>query len=261
MTREHPVTGADEFLVFDFPGYPEVSAVVPGGGIEEGETVEETAVREVSEETGLDVVFVRRVGEIEGAHYVQAAPTGPTPETWEHHRPEGDVVSCRWLPVRADAEVWGLRGAFVHALVRPRVSVYVTRERDGRVELLVFDHQGMPEVPTQVPAGRVDAHESLEEGALREVEEETGLRVNLVGVLAGPEEHTAAHGPGAHETTAFHARAAADGAAAWAHPVTGTGMDVGLVYECGWVPIDECPPLWGKPDPLVEKLRRSITRT
>lgn len=232
---------------------------MPGGGIEAGETVEETAVREVEEETGLDVVFVRRLGEIEGSHYVQARPTAATRETWEHHRPEGDVVRCRWLPVRADADVWGRRGDFVHALVRERVSVYVTRERDGRTELLVFDHRGMPDVPTQVPAGRVDAHESLEEGAVREVEEETGLDVEVVGVLAGPEEHDRAHGAGAHATTAFHATAAAGGLESWAHPVTGTGMDVGLVYDCRWVPLDECPPLWGKRDPLVEKLRRSIT--
>jgi ADP-ribose pyrophosphatase YjhB (NUDIX family) len=215
-------------------------------------------VREVKEETGLDAVFVRRVGEVEGAHYVQAAPTEPTPETWEHHRPEGDVVSCRWLPVSADAEVWGLRGTFVHALVRQRVSVYVTRRRDPRTELLVFDHRGQPDAPTQVPAGRVDAHETLEEGALREVAEETGLEVELVDVLASPKEHNEAHGPGAHETTAFHATAAG-GPDSWDHSVTGTGMDVGLVYECRWVPLDECPPLWGRTDPLVEKLRRSIT--
>jgi ADP-ribose pyrophosphatase YjhB (NUDIX family) len=261
VTREHPVTGADEFLVFDFPADPEYTAIVPGGGIEAGESVEDAAVREVKEETGLEVAFLRRLGEIEGSYYVQAAPTGPTPETWEHNRREGDVVSCRWLPVSAEAEVWGRRGDFLQAIVRKRVSVYVTRERDGRTELLVFDHRGMPEALTQVPAGRVDAHESLEEGALREVEEEAGLVVELVGLLAGPEEHAQAHSAGAHETTAFHATAEPAGPQAWAHPVTGTGMDVGLVYECRWVPLDECPPLWGKPDPLVEKLRRSISKT
>lgn len=218
-------------------------------------------MREVEEETGLEVVFLRRLGEIEGSHYVQAKPAGPTPETWEHPRPEGDVVSCRWLPVSANAQVWGDRGDFVHALVRQRVSTYVTRERDGRTELLVFDHRGMPEAMTQVPAGRVDTHETLEEGAAREVEEETGLQVELVGVLATPLEHVAAHGAGAHETTAFHAVADGDGPQAWEHAVTGTGMDATLVYACRWVPLDECPPLWGRPDPLVEKLRRSITGT
>jgi len=41
--------------------------------------------------------------------------------------------------------------------------------------------------------------------------------------------------------------------------VTGTGMDSGLVYLCRWVPLDDCPPLWGDVDPLVERLRVSIT--
>ena len=258
VTREHPLSGADEFLVFDFPDAPEFAAVVPGGGIEAGESVEETAVREVKEETGLDVAFLRALGEIEGSHYVQAKPVGRTPERWEHRRPEGDVVHCRWLPVRADAEVWGRRGDLVHALVRERVSAYITRERDGGTELLVFDHRGMPEAATQVPAGRVDWNESLEDGLLREVEEECGLRVRIIGVLADPDEHDRALGPRAHRTTAFHAVADGAGADSWDHPVGGTGMDVGLVYECRWVPIDECPPLWGRADPLVEKLRRSI---
>ncbi len=48
VTREHPATGADEFLVFDVPDEPEFTAVVPGGGIDEGESIEHAAVREVA---------------------------------------------------------------------------------------------------------------------------------------------------------------------------------------------------------------------
>ena len=36
---------------------------LPGGRAEPGETVEQTIVREVNEETGLDVVVVRKIGE------------------------------------------------------------------------------------------------------------------------------------------------------------------------------------------------------
>jgi ADP-ribose pyrophosphatase YjhB (NUDIX family) len=250
---------------------------VPGGGIEPSESVEEAALREAKEETGLDVEFVCELGVAENpgqvdpafvhiAHYVHAKAGGRLPETWQHRvtgtgAEAGAVVICRWIPVRPQVEVWGLRGAFVHALVRKRVSAYVTRERAGQTELLVFEHKGMPEALTQVPSGRVDAHESLEEGLFREVKEETGLDVEVVGVLAEPDEHAALHGEGAHETTALHAVAKPDGPDAWEHDVTGTGMDVGLVYACRWVPIDECPPLWGMRDPLVEKLRRSITET
>ncbi len=36
---------------------------LPGGRMDPGETIEQTCVREVKEETGLDVVIVRKVGE------------------------------------------------------------------------------------------------------------------------------------------------------------------------------------------------------
>ena len=40
--------------------------------------------------------------------------------------------------------------------MRRRVLAYVTRERDGRRELLVFDQEADPGAGTQVPAGRLD---------------------------------------------------------------------------------------------------------
>jgi hypothetical protein len=43
-----------------------------------------------------------------------------------------------------------------------RVPACVTREREGRTELLVFDRLGDPTAGTQVPDGRLDHGESLD---------------------------------------------------------------------------------------------------
>jgi 8-oxo-dGTP pyrophosphatase MutT (NUDIX family) len=228
---------------------------VPGGGIEEGETVAETAIREVMEETGIQVEFIREVGVAEDplGHYVQLKPTHRLPETWEHQREDGPVL-CRWVPVTATPELWGRRGDFVHALVRKRVVGYVTRGR----ELLVFEHAGV----LHVPAGRIDHDETLEEGLLREVEEETGVNgLTIVRELADADEVDRLYGVLVHRSWAFHAVAEHGGPDAWEHHVTGTGMDSGMVFPCRWVPLDEPLLLWGKPDPLLDRLRRSIPDT
>jgi len=225
-------------------------------------------VRELREETGLEARLIRALGILEQpgrrdpdfrheSHFVHAVPTGPTEDEWEHlieqNEVESGLVRCRWVPIVAGMSVHGRnRGAFLDALLRRRVVGYVTRGS----ELLVFEHAGV----TQLPAGRIDAHESLEDGLGREVEEETGVRgVRVVRELAGPEEHARLFGPGTHESHAFHAVTDAETPDAWEHHVTGTGMDSSLVYPCRWVPLDEPLLLWGKPDPLVEALRRSIT--
>lgn len=262
------MTGADEFLVYDAPDEPEFTAVVPGGGIDEGESVEGAAVREAREEVGIETEVGRVLGvaetdipgnrdpdRVNGSHFVHAMPVERLPDEWEHdittHGEGAAGVRCYWLPIRPDARVWGRRGHFLAALVRKRVVAYVTRDR----KLLVFEHAGT----TQLPAGRIDAHESLEEGLVREVGEETGLtEVQVVTELVDAEEFARLFGPGAHESYAFHAITDADTPEAWNHAITGTGTDAGMVYPCRWVSLDECPPLWGKTDPLVEKLRRSI---
>ena len=81
----------------------------------------------------------------------------------------------------------------------------------------------------------------------------------VVGELADAAEFARLYGPGAHESHALHAVTDAETPDTWNHHVTGTGMDAGIVYPCRWVSLDECPPLWGRADPLVETLRESMT--
>ncbi len=134
--------------------------------------------------------------------------------------------------------------------MRQRVLAYVTRERDGVMELLVFDHRDDPDAGTQVPAGRLDPGESLEQGLRRELHEEAGLdRVRIVREL-----HSWCT---RYENHAFEVRL--EGKApgdAWEHVVFGNGDDAGLVFRYRWEPVGPELLLFGRPDPVLAKLRR-----
>ena len=134
-----------------------------------------------------------------------------------------------------------------------RVLAYVTREREGRRELLVFDHRDHPEAGTQVPAGRLEPDEDLEAGLLRELEEEAGLsdaRIVRRFATFGPRElpHGRAYTNHAYELEAPGARDE------WEHTVVGDGDDAGLVFRYRWVALDPKPTLWGTSDPVLAKL-------
>jgi ADP-ribose pyrophosphatase YjhB (NUDIX family) len=233
VTREHPRTGADQLLVLD-------AAALPGEA--------------VLEETGIEVRVLRELGESAGSTFLHATPVGSTPDEWEHRH-----VRCRWVPLHAELGLRGGLGARLEDLIRQRVVAYVTRERDGRAELLTIEHGDIPDLGVQVPAGRLDPGEDPATGLHREVEEETGVAgLEIVRQLADGEEFERLYGKGAHESFAFHAVAEAGGPDEWEHPVTGTGADAGFTYLCRWVPLRADFPLWGRPDPLLERLIRSI---
>lgn len=134
-----------------------------------------------------------------------------------------------------------------------RVLAYVTRERDGGTELLVFDHRDQPSAGTQVPAGRLEPGEELEAGLLRELEEESGLAnarvVRKFGTFA---PRQLPHGQ-RYTNHAFEVEApgAQD---EWEHVVAGDGDDAGLVFLYRWVPLGPPPELWGGSDPVLKKL-------
>jgi 8-oxo-dGTP diphosphatase len=269
VTREHPGTGVDQLLVFDALDQPGFVGVIPGGGVEPGESLEQAVLREVLEETGLAARVVRPVGFAEQpgrrdpdllheTHFFQAAPVEPAPEEWEHRIAEQDGsieagrVVCRWVQIRPDMELWGVnRGAFVHALTRQRVVAYVTRERDGRTELLTIAVEERPELGIEVPAGRLDYGETLEEGLRRELAEETGLsRVRIVRELPGFESTYQSF----CENHAYHVVVEEEMPDSWKHEVHGEGMDSGMIHLCRWVPLTSELELWNARDPMLEKL-------
>ena len=60
----------------------------------------------------------------------------------------------------------------MHEIVQ-KVTAFITRERDGAKELLVFKH---PTAGIQIPAGTVEIGEDIETAVKREAYEETGLQ-------------------------------------------------------------------------------------
>ena len=129
------------------------------------------------------------------------------------------------------------RAAYDHQMpLRKRVVVYVERE-DG---LLVFDHRDHPEAGTQVPAGGVHRDEGLIEAAIREVHEETGVRLDAEPTLLGTHEHLDGLGQPALSHF-FRADAPERLPRVWQHIVSGDGEDAALVFDCRF---DPSPELW-----------------
>jgi ADP-ribose pyrophosphatase YjhB (NUDIX family) len=109
--------------------------------------------------------------------------------------------------------------------------------RDG--ELLIFEDEGRP--GAQVPAGRLEPGEALHDAIVREVREETGVEAEFVRELGILEDVAAAHGD--LRVNHFVALRTRDPRTAWSHVVSGTGDEVGLVFNCRFVPVESAPPL------------------
>jgi 8-oxo-dGTP diphosphatase len=134
---------------------------------------------------------------------------------------------------------------------RRRVLAYITRERNGRTELLVFAHRDYSEIAVQVPAGRLESGEELEAGLRREIEEEAGLtNFRIVRELPGFEDHY----PSRYENHGFHVILEEEAPDEWEHVVRGTGDDAGLAFRYRWVPLEPDPRLFDRSHPRLREL-------
>ena len=116
---------------------------------------------------------------------------------------------------------------------RVRVAVYVTRESHGHQQVLVFDHQGVPQVGTRVPAGGVDLDERLDIAARREVAVETGVTVTRIGSPLAVQQRPTI-GTGEPRVTVFSHATTDEDRDAWTHRV-----DHGPLFDCFFVPLAE----------------------
>jgi 8-oxo-dGTP pyrophosphatase MutT (NUDIX family) len=113
--------------------YEEVGIQVPAGGIRQGETPEEAALREAREETGFThFTVVRKLGEItydispyrfeiQRRHVFHIQLTEPTPQRWvsqELHDGQQAPTNfeCFWIPLEAAHVLQSGQGALLGAL-------------------------------------------------------------------------------------------------------------------------------------------------
>ncbi|WP_144469663.1 NUDIX hydrolase [Bacillus thuringiensis] len=131
-------------------------------------------------------------------------------------------------------------------LYKKKVHAYITREKEGVMQLLVFKHRDIHEAGIQVPGGTVDEGETLEAAILREVQEESGLRhlcierflADYIIHVKEKQEYEKRH--------FFHVTLLTDVKDTWEHIVSAGEKDQGLAFSYEWVNIAKCPELAGK---------------
>ena len=122
--------------------------------------------------------------------------------------------------------------------VKLKVLAYVTRVRDGVVELLVHEHRDAPEAGIQVPAGSVEEGENLEAAVLRELREETGITAAAIAGRIEVYDWFNDVTRRWNRRNVYHLRCGVTDER-WTHRVGGDGEDEGMAFDCWWMPIGE----------------------
>ncbi len=132
------------------------------------------------------------------------------------------------------------------AVVRQKVLAYITRERNGRTELLVFDHVDFPDAGTQVPAGSIDPGESPDQAVVREALEEVGVEGLRIVSYLGCHPFQVPEGEALHMRHVYHLTTDRQLPDSWIHVVSAGVGDKGMRFRCFWMaPADAVSALSG----------------
>jgi len=122
--------------------------------------------------------------------------------------------------------------------LKQKVLAYITRKSRGGVELLVFEHVGIPEAGVQVPAGTIENEEVPIEALKRELREESGIEVHEVPRFLGQFRYFRADRDEQQLRYVFHILKS-DLPDHWDHKVTGKGEDEDLIFRYFWINVSE----------------------
>jgi len=253
---------------------------LPGGGLEHGEDPRDAVVREVHEETGLDVRIGEtahvysfhqrnswRQGRRADAHALRIVYDGWVPvDSPEPHVVEvdGSTMDAAWLPVAGvlDGSV-PVVGLVTEVLAehqpyqRQRVAAYALAVRDGATgpEVLLARNSARGPHPGDwtLPGGGIDHGEEPRAAVVREVREETGLTCTPGAVLDVTSTHFEGTAPSGrredfHALQIVFAAEVSDGEPA----VLETD---GTTDAAAWVPLSE---LGGEERPVRNLVRSAL---
>lgn len=120
---------------------------------------------------------------------------------------------------------------------RQEAQCYVTRECSGRLQVLVFEHVGIPEAGVQVPGGGIEPGETPQEAALREAWEESGLKGLRVQRYIGAFRWWHAAQSRECERHVFHLVTPHPLPERWEHTVSAGAEDKGLCFSYYWLDV------------------------
>lgn len=122
---------------------------------------------------------------------------------------------------------------------KKKVIAYFYRTNNGTKEILVFDHLDMPEAGTQVIGGTVENNEDLRNALVREVFEESGIKINQADLnYLGETVYKRKDRDEINERTYFKI----DGSRLednFTHKVISDGEDSGLIFVYYWLSFEK----------------------